>query len=303
MDPILAQLLGFGFGAIPKAFGELFGGAEEAEARRARAAAATQFDDDMLSPIDQDLAGFLRDYQLDNSAVSGLEGDAGSIAQQKEMLAQLRQMLAQGGRDGQYLQDVQGASDAVAGQLQSAGAEVNRNMAGGMSPAQAAALAQNQNMNAALSGNRMAMGAAAGASNREMDAIRAYGSMLDNMRRTDFAERETAAQGADALSRFNAGARRNARNDRLQAQMDAFNQRLQLARGRSGAYTGQANAADEYANRARSSGDAWGNRFGAVGADILGEAERRGQAGQGGAGSQYAEWSKNWDDEFRKRFG
>lgn len=300
MDPMLSQLLGFGFGAIPQALGELFGGGEEAAARRARAAAAAEFDNDLLSPIDQDLAGFLRDYQADESQVAGLEGDQESISQQKEMLAQLRQLLAAGGRDGQYLQDVQGASDAMAGQLQSAGAEAARNMAGGMSPAQAAALSQNQNMNAAMSGNRMAMGAAAGASNREMEAIRAYGAMLDNMRRTDFNERNTAAQGADALSRFNASARRGARNDRLGAQMDAFNQRLQLARGRAGAFGGQANAADNYASRARQSGEAWGNKAGALGADMLGEYERR---NQGGGDPGYSEWSKNWDDEFRKRFG
>jgi hypothetical protein len=269
-----------------KAIGEAVQGGRDAEANDLLQKALEQYGPDILPKIGTELQNF----NIPESKLAQLVGDAESIAMQRKVMGELEKYALSPATDKQATLELMQAQDAARGQFGRAQESIleqlrNSGQYGRLGVgAQQVAASQAANM-----ANAQGMQAAALAEQRKMRALSELGGMSTTMRNQAFGERSQAAKAQDLLNQFNAQMAYNSKQQQYNAVDQDFRRKMGLANARSGVYGDMAGAKRNQGQReagvargiAGDIGNTAYNFAGAFGADMGEQQQAPGRRAQG----------------------
>lgn len=260
-----------------KAIGEAIQGGRDGEANDLLQKALEQYGPEILPKIGTEL----KIYNIPESKLAQLTGDAESMAMQKKVMGELERYALSPATDKQATLELMQAQDAARGQFGRAQESIleqlrNSGQYGRLGiGAQQVAASQAANL-----ANTQGMQAAAMAEQRKMRALGELGGLSTTMRNQAFGERSEAAKAQDMLNQFNAQMAYNAQQQHYNAVDQDFRRKMGLAGARAGVYGDMAGAKRGQGQReagvargiAGDIGNTAYNMFGAIGAGGMGGA-------------------------------
>jgi len=291
-----------------KAIGEAIQGGRDGEANDLLQKALEQYGPDILPKISTEL----KNYNIPESKMAQLVGDAESIGMQRKVMGELERYALNPAKDQQATLELMQAQDAARGQFGRAQESILEQMRNsgqyGRLGIGAQQVAASQAANLA---NTQGMQAASMAEQRKMRALNELGGLSTTMRNQSFGERSAAAQAQDQLNQLNAQLSYNAEQQRYNAVDQDFRRKMGLANARSGVYGEMAGAKRAQGQReagvargiAGDIGDAAFNFAGAFGAGGGGSSGGGWDPVTGAnsrAATDYNLWSSDFDEQLKK---
>ena len=214
------------------------------EAKKIYAAAVAQYGDALTPYLD----AHLKNINLPETAFAAIKGDAGTLAAQKNVLANWENIINSKGADAEFAAQMGAAQRSTQADAASNQAAIQRGMGdrgfGGGSLAMAMA-----GTNAAEAANRegiMNQQAAAEAQRRQLVAMEQGGAYASNMRNQDYQEAAQRAAAQDAINKYNSVASIDAQKYANQQAQQNFINNMAIKDAKVAALFGQAKGVAQY---------------------------------------------------------